>query len=508
MKKLFIIIFIFLYQASFGQMRTLKISPNADTLTSFTNGIDSIKNKLPSDTLTSHINRLDSIQNNFTTQVDSIQQSYTKSVTKIQSLTAKYQHSADSFSTLNLPAGKYTQKIDSLKGSLAAVQEKVTEKLNSIKQKTTNKIKDLPLTPELNDKVSQLTSKMEGVNLSALETNMPGNLDLDKLSNSIPHGGLPSLDLPQVDGPKDLVAIPGMKDINNLTPDLGQVSNVTEQAGSLQGKIEDASGNLSDINQVDKLAESQASQLDEMKVLQEQQGNSSLNGLGSEQQAKDQLKEQVKTLATNHFAGKEKQLQHAMETISKYKAKYESVSAIGDLPKKRPNEMKGKPFLDRLVPGIGMQIQKKGDDLMVDFNPYAGYRFTGRITGGLGWNERVAYNTRHYHFNSSARIYGPRAFGEFKLWKGFSPRAELEVMHTNVPPLIRTSTLDLGNPQWVWGAFAGMKKEYRFIKRVKGTASIMMRLFDPHHKSPYADVINARIGFEFPLKKKVKAIQI
>lgn len=52
--------------------------------------------------------------------------------------------------------------------------------------------------------------------------------------------------------------------------------------------------------------------------------------------------------------------------------------------------MKEKPLIERIVPGIALQVQKKGDDLMVDFNAYAGYRFTGRITAGLGWNQRVA----------------------------------------------------------------------------------------------------------------------
>ena len=29
---------------------------------------------------------------------------------------------------------------------------------------------------------------------------------------------------------------------------------------------------------------------------------------------------------------------------------------------------------------------------------------------------------------------------------------------------------------------------------------VMMRVYDPHHKSPYGDVVNAR--FEFPMRKK------
>ena len=517
MKKLYIIIFIFFYQASFSQISSLKIALPSDTITSFTSRIDSIKNKFSSDTLTSITNRLDSIQNNFNHQVDSVKQSYTKTVTKIQSFTAGYQQKIDSLTGLKLSTEKYTNKIDSLNQSLTALQEKVTGKLNSIKQKASDKIKDLPLTPELQYKVSQLTSKIEGVNLSTLEANLPGDLSFDKLTNTIPNLNaslnLPqATDLPQIDGLKDIGTIPDIKDIKNVTPDLNQVNGITNQATSLQGKIGDASGNLSQINQVDKLAETKAVEMsgisemkDQTKVLDEYKD---LAEQAKDPEAvKEQVVEKVQQAAINHFAGKEQQLQEAMETVAKYKKQYASVNDISKLPKKRPNEMKDKPLIERLVPGIAIQIQKEGEDLLVDFNPYVGYRFMGRITGGLGWNQRVAYNTKQNYFNSKATIYGPRAFGEYNLWKGFCPRAEVEVMNAVVPPLTKPATIDLGNRQWVWGVFVGLKKDYRFIGGVRGTAMIMTRLFDPHHKSPYADVINARFGFEFPMKKKQAEIK-
>ena len=166
--------------------------------------------------------------------------------------------------------------------------------------------------------------------------------------------------------------------------------------------------------------------------------------------------------------------------------------------------MKGKPLIERIIPSIGIQIQKKGEDLLVDFNPYAAYRFTGRISAGAGWNQRVSYNLDINEFNPAAIIYGPRVFGEYKLWRGFSPRAELEVMNTNVPPLTSMGAVDPVHREWVWGAFVGLKKEYRFFKKINGTALIMTRLFNTDDKSPYADVLNVRFGFEFPMKKKVK----
>jgi hypothetical protein len=76
-------------------------------------------------------------------------------------------------------------------------------------------------------------------------------------------------------------------------------------------------------------------------------------------------------------------------------------------------------------------------------------------------------------------------------------------MNTKVPPSAFTPSTDPDHREWVWGAFLGLKKEYRFLKNVKGTALVMARLFNPNHKSPYADVLNVRFGFEFPMKKKI-----
>src|SRR5690606_22360598 len=131
----------------------------------------------------------------------------------------------------------------------------------------------------------------------------------------------------------------------------------------------------------------------------------------------------------------QQQLSAAMEKIAKYKQKYSSVNSIKDLAKKPPNPMKGKPLIERIIPGINSQILTK-NDLLVDFNPYAGYRFTGRLTAGAGWNYRLAYNERDNNFNKAARIYGPRAFGEFKIGKGFTGHFSIEVMNTNTPPII------------------------------------------------------------------------
>jgi hypothetical protein len=194
-----------------------------------------------------------------------------------------------------------------------------------------------------------------------------------------------------------------------------------------------------------------------------------------------------------------------METLTKFKKTYSSLQELSDASKKRKNEMNGKPFIERIVPGINFQVTKERDFVFVDFNPYVGYRITGRITAGVGWNQRVGYDLAGEVFTQDRRIFGPRSFGEFKLGKGFSPRAEIEIMHTIVTPLTQSPSLDPGTRDWVWGALVGLKKEHRISKHLKGTATVMVRLFDPHHKSPYADVLNVRFGFEFPMRKKTRS---
>jgi hypothetical protein len=188
--------------------------------------------------------------------------------------------------------------------------------------------------------------------------------------------------------------------------------------------------------------------------------------------------------------------------MSKYKEKYSNVSSLKDLPEKTPNPMKEKPFIERLVPGLTLQFHSN-QDFLLDVNVSAGYRFTERITAGLGWNQRWAFSIDDREFHPDARIYGVRSYGEFKIKKGFGLRAEVECMNAFVKETV-TGTPEAGSREWVWSAFSGVKQEYRITNFLKGNAQVMYNLFDPHHKSPYGDRINIRMGFELTLKKRKK----
>jgi hypothetical protein len=411
----------------------------------------------------------------------------------------------DSLQRLRLPTEKYTQKLDSLTGKKNELIGEVNEKQQSMLSKTKGRWDEWKSKLKANVGLDSLSSS-SGLKIN--DPNVPG-------LPGMPAGDIPGLNIPEMPSLQAL-------DFQNLqlSPELTSFHeslpfNKLEGLQEIQDKIGSASGTLSQVTaftkDTDKAIDGLVGKIEPVQAVQDRlklgQGlpanefTDRAKQLEDPNALKQEAQQQVVKQAVNHFAGKEEQLKQAMDKMAKYKAKYSSVNSIKDLPKKRPNEMKGKPFIERLRPGIAFQIQKK-NDLLVDFNPYLGYRVTGRLTSGLGWNQRVAF-VRWNQYNTEARIFGPRVYTEYRLWKGFSPRAEIEVMNTYVPPIFKTAP-DNGGREWVWSYMIGLKKEYRFYKNVRGTAMVMFNLYNAHHKSPYVDVVNTRFGFEFPLKKKVK----
>ncbi len=484
MKPLAIIAFVILSQTTFAQFDSLKIS-------------------IPSlhlDTLATLTGKLDSIEASAIVRMDSVTQYYYKATAKVNGLKSYYQRKIDSLSHLKLPTEKYTKKVDSLQNELNVVKQKVEGRIQSIKQKATDKLNSIPLPPELQAKASQLTGSLDKLNLSSLSSEINSPIDLKSLDTSldklIPSNGL--------NGIPDLPSAGGLPDVSK---NLGNVSDLTKgvagQAGTLQQGASEITQGVSQVSSLDKLAESQLNKIDQVGDLKNQLGDLPVNPMTSEEEAKKQALEQVKEVAVDHFVGNEEVLKSAMEKISKYKQKYSSISSLSEITKRPPNPMKGKPLIERIILGMQFQIFQKQGNFLTDFNLYAGYRVNGRLTTGLGWNQRVAYNLDRDKFNPNARIFGPRAFGEFKLGKGFSPRAEVEVMNTLIPSFVSSSRADDRNREWVVSGLVGIKKEYRFYKNIKGTTTIMLNVFHPRNKSPYPDWVNARFGFEFPLKKKI-----
>lgn len=297
-------------------------------------------------------------------------------------------------------------------------------------------------------------------------------------------------------------------EVSRVQSGVTQANELTDKVQSYQGDVKNiAQGNIGDVEALPRALEEEAMKMDELSGFQDQTGKldeyKSLADKASDPNAmKEEAQQQAVTYAVNHFAGKEKVLQQAMDHMSKLKSKYRELDNLKDLPKRKPNEMKGKSFNERLVRGLTLQIQKS-DDVWLDYNPYIGYRFYGRFTAGLGWNERVSIDG-DLNFSLRERIYGPRAYADFKYKKGWSIRTDIERMNAR-PEVARTNTASAETGrQWFWSAFVGIRKEYQFVKGVKGNFQFLYNLYDDNDQSPYTSRVAVRIGFEGVGKPKVR----
>jgi hypothetical protein len=437
---------------------------------------------------------IDSLRQNFNSGVQALNTEYQASIGYFDIQTLNLNHRIDSLQKLNLPTSKLTAKADSLSNLRFKKLEELNNKASSLKSKTIAKLSEIELTPGMEGPAAELTQKINGFDL----VNNP--------YTQIPSLDIPGYSLPEMNGLSDLTEkIPSLSDIE--TP-LGDAEEFSGQLNGISDDVKNITeGKLADVEHVPDAIEKQAANIEGVKELQKQSGIADdyaeqITGLNDPGAVKKHAAELAKKELVNHFSGKEEQLKAAMDKVSKYKQKYSSASSLKELSKRPPNAMKGKPFIERLVPGIYFQYQRKNAYLL-DVNPYTGYRISGRFTAGIGWNHRLACDKKDKDWLKRSVIFGPRAFLDAKLGRGFVAHVEQETMNTFIPSTIHLNPED-GEREWVWSTMVGMKKEYRIYKNLMGTVLLQYNLFNRYYKAPYVDRLNSRIGFEYKLRKKKK----
>lgn len=445
---------------------------------------------------------LDSIQAHWLTQFDTVKTQFDSllnvsdwELSKLRSRLNEIKGTVDSIEVV--------RKIDSLIRWKDRKVQALTSKVDSLQLRIKARLDNLPLPPELRQKADQMLSSVNSIQ-APLRQSMQSNITM--VTGQLVPGVTQTLQGVTTIG-TDLRSIVSNGELNSLpdlalkeVPGIGQGTSAIKGLSEAQVNAEGLSSAVAESVPGNSLMSGVEGQIGQGTQLA-----SMLGRAGDEAAVKQQLLQQVQEQAMDHFKGHSEKLNEAMNAIAKHKSRIPTATSLNDIPRRVPNEMKGKPFIERIVPGISFQLLKKDELVTVDLNVYAGYRFTKRLTAGAGWNERVGLITKPVSAApADVRIYGPRLFSSFKLSRGFEPRIEFEVMNTYIPPYIRNPHVDPGSRRWVAGAFAGISKTYSITKRLRGTAMVMFRLFDPDRTSPYPDIVNARFGMELPLKSKRK----
>jgi hypothetical protein len=511
---------------------------------------------------TRNISRYDSATDRINQRIDSVQNKVNQWAHPDLSIwrgKLRSRHKADTLAraaSMDSTRQRLSQKIDSLK-QLGQPTERWSRQLDSLNQLSPQKYlqqaqgKVNALESTINQPGEQIESKVnEKLNLMNQEggsqANLPGNAEIPGANLKVDVGDqlqLPKSDLDiqnslqNADNPLqeelgELNELKGkMGEVKSLPQEqIGKVKSI-EEVQAAQGKLGEANaltdqvqtygedakniaqGEWGEVKQVPEALEGRVKKLDGVDQLTKQNEGLSeyqeLIGKGNDPEAMKQLaKQQTMTYAKNHFAGKEEVLRAAMDKMEKLKTKYLSLDSLTNLPRYRPNVMKGKPFIERLVPGITLQIQKSSY-MLLDYQPRLSYRISGRLSAGLGWNERIGIQKK-FRITTFDRIYGPRMFVNGVVWRGFAAHAEVEKIRTLVPASL-VPFADARGKAWLWSVFVGLEKSYTFSKHVKGHFQFLYNLYDDHDSSPYVDRFNVRFGFEIPLRKrqqqKIKSTQ-
>ncbi|MCB0491144.1 MAG: hypothetical protein KDC93_01890 [Cyclobacteriaceae bacterium] len=480
MRLYLVVLFVVAFIQSYAQQAdSLKVLSRADSIT------------------TLQLQEADSIQQAFQHGANEITEEYQKVTAPIDSTQQVLKNKIDSLNSLSLPTHKLSAKLDSLQQLKGNQLTAANGKLDKLKSKTTQGMEEVTLPPQMQQPVDQFKQSVNGYSISDSKS------------------GMPAMDMPGLDikGGLDIPSS-GLGELNlNGTGELGKV---TESIAGYGGDVQQiAKGNVGEVKNIDKAAEAQAMKLADTGELQENaatlnqmhEAGASMNVPEAlKKQASEELKKQaleamMQNPATDYFADKTEVLQGAMGKMSKVKSKYTDVKSLFEMPKRPPNPMKDKPFIERIIPFLTFQIQSS-DYFLLDVNPGLMYRVSGRFSAVAGWNHRLAFEDLNIH--KEERVYGPRAGVQFKWVKGVSLRFLPEVMNSYVPSRINNFNVEEGSRQWVWSWPIGIKKEFKVYKSIRGNTEMMYNLYDRKDKSPYGDKIHVRFGFEFPMKKKVK----
>src|SRR5260221_2522362 len=332
---------------------------------------------------------------------------------------------------------KAVNKIHSKVGRITAEENKILKEAtlpnSSLPVPNASAIgKELNLSGELN----QLNNtKIQNVNLpdaNALgkELNAPGDLNqlnsVNKELSNVTRGNPLTSEIKKLEtAPSRELAGPGvMKSITELKTEEQKIKGLEKKADEYKQDIKKiGKGELQQMQALPKDAENAASNVAEMKELKTETGR-----LKTSQNALQQYNDLLQNMGTpkglkeggaiatkempDLFAGNEAKLQACIAQLDKLKKKYHTIPASRYLPKHVPNEMKGRPLKDRLVPGLTFQLFK-GNKLGIDLSPYLMYRLTGKLRLGASGTYRLLINSKQWNIRPGM-VYGVRAMADYR----------------------------------------------------------------------------------------------
>jgi hypothetical protein len=145
-----------------------------------------------------------------------------------------------------------------------------------------------------------------------------------------------------------------------------------------------------------------------------------------------------------------------------------------------------KNILDKMYIGgnVGLQF---GQDTYAEFSPLVGYKFTDKISGGIGAVYQY-YHLRNTYYDLETNVYGGRLFGRYMFTDYLFGHAEYEYLNLEAFDFKRRR-VDVSSLL----AGAGF---IQHISENSGIVALVLYNFTESTYTPYSSPIIFRIGFQ------------
>ncbi|HTJ52112.1 MAG TPA: hypothetical protein VL443_21770 [Cyclobacteriaceae bacterium] len=476
-------------------------------------------------------------------KVDSIESGLSGKGSKLTSLPKGLKHKSDSLENRVTKVGTdLNKKVEGVNQNIQHETDKVTHKainaVTSTESKLENKVKqvtgtgenvNVPGTNKLNAsgvKVPDL--KTSGVDfpgvsntdtkIPSLDSKLPAGNVTKELSSEIPKTG-------EIDISKGIPSVKdGVSEINlPKTDDLGKVKDLSSELKMVDGKLAGAEKyegeaqklkNM-DAAQVEKQAEGQLKNVNQVKglgseITKAQQIQAQQEALLQKYRDQKLLEQEIKRKASkvaNDFMGQHAtEVKNAQAQLTKSKKGLHSIKNFNDLFKRRSDELVGKKFYQRLLPGITTQVYQLNKIVSIDAGLQVGYRISPRFTAGIGGLYRSSFNNDFKYYVKGTGVYGGRVYMDLTAYKGIFVHGEFEMLKLDSSRMISIQTKE-PIPSKVYGSYFGLGKKINISRRIKGSVMGLYRV-EYDGKLPSIKKLNMRLGFDYIIGKKKKTFGI
>jgi hypothetical protein len=466
---------------------------------------------------------------------------------KSNAFKSSLQGKGDSIQSL---AGNVATRIEGVGDQLHSKVKKVEEEVNQVEEKLNENVTkaekkmdnvEKKATSTLEDAKSKLDDKLNGIGSDKLNlpTNIQDKLDIPKLD--LPKESLPSLnkEMPNLDVKSpDLNLDPSLKtnlpnvggnDLSNLgekvnVPDIdksflgalnkvGEIANQTKDIDKNLAVAEEyekelqkiREGNLSELEKLSGEAEKQIGQLDQVKGLsdeinkataQQAQYQAMIQNYQDKKLLQEEMMRKVANVANDQLTKYAADVQQAQSKLSKAKRGFGQIKSVKDIFKVKSDELVGKRFYERIVPGLTTQVYTK-EYTQMDIALQLGYRFMPRITAGIGASYRVGFNRKFDYFVNNEQVYSGRVYFDFAIKSGIFFHGEFETLKFNPQKLMVASATSNENlPNFVYDSYFGFGKCFNVSRQIRANVTTLYRV-EYEGKLPSMSKLNLRIGFDY-----------